>query len=181
MNNNLNVLQTMGCEVMEKKGEGAFGAVYKCEKQGKIVAVKIIDKSKIQDFMKKYIKQEIEAMKAINDPHCIKLEAAHEDGNCIYIIMEYCTQNLLTYLKEHQSSGITEKDAITIFYDIMLGMQAIHRHKYLHRDLKPENILYENGIFKICDFGFARKLEDGTMAKTYCGTDEFMAPEIHQK
>lgn len=60
-------------------------------------------------------------------------------------------------------------------------MKAIHEKDYLHRDLKPENILVENNVFKICDFGFARKLEAGQKAHTFCGTDEFMAPEIQLK
>jgi serine/threonine protein kinase len=39
-------------------------------------------------------------------------------------------------------------------------MSAINEKKIIHRDLKLENILIKNGIIKICDFGFARKLTD---------------------
>ena len=56
---------------------------------------------------------------------------------------------------------------------------AIHEKGYIHRDLKPENILIKEGVMKIADFGFAKALTKHGMTSTYCGTDEFMAPEIH--
>ncbi len=34
-------------------------------------------------------------------------------------------------------------------------------------------------VLKVADFGFAKKLVSGTKATTYCGTEDFMAPEIH--
>jgi serine/threonine protein kinase len=58
-------------------------------------------------------------------------------------------------------------------------MMAIHEKGYIHRDLKPENILIKKGVMKIADFGFAKALTKHGMTSTYCGTDEFMAPEIH--
>lgn len=120
-------------------------------------------------------------MQKIKDVHCVKLEGVYEDELFVYIIMEYCEENLMKYLLKYHSKGITEKQALAIFRDIQLGVAAIHKHNFIHRDLKPENILHSNGTFKICDFGFARKLQDKELAQTFCGTEEFMAPEIHNQ
>lgn len=46
----------------------------------------------------------------------------------------------------------------------------------VHRDIKPENIVMTNGVGKLCDFGWAAICTD--RRKTYCGTFDYVAPEI---
>lgn len=65
-------------------------------------------------------------MKEIKNKNCVQLYDYCEDINCIYIIMEFCNDNLLSYLRNRAQVGITEKEALTIFYDILQGMTAIH-------------------------------------------------------
>ena len=49
----------------------------------------------------------------------------------------------------------------------------------MHRDLKLENILVDmNGYLKIIDFGLAKMLDSNDTTKTYCGTPEYLAPEV---
>lgn len=57
------------------------------------------------------------------------------------------------------------------------------KHGIIHRDLKPANILVHEGVFKICDFGFAKFFTDTTrMARTCVGTPIYMSPQVlHQK
>ena len=68
----------------------------------------------------------------------------------------------------------------------MKGLKCIHEKNFIHRDIKSENVLLkkihnltENGgiNYKIADFGFARSIGN-TGAKTHCGTEKYMAPEI---
>ena len=55
---------------------------------------------------------------------------------------------------------------------------------YIHRDLKPQNLLLKTTptsklpVLKIADFGFARHLEEASMAETTCGSPLYMAPEV---
>jgi len=46
--------------------------------------------------------------------------------------------------------------------------------------LKPENILINDGIPKIADFGFSKQVHENSLSNTNCGTDMFMAPEVHK-
>lgn len=56
----------------------------------------------------------------------------------------------------------------------------MHRHKIIHRDLKGCNILNHNGVYKICDFGFAKEIKEG-VANTCLGTVSTMALEVLQR
>lgn len=63
-------------------------------------------------------------------------------------------------------------------------MGYLHKKGIIHRDLKLENILIDmNGYLKIIDFGLAKMLDSGKtgLTKTYCGTPEYLAPEMIQQ
>ena len=58
-------------------------------------------------------------------------------------------------------------------------MSFLHEKEIAHRDLKLENILIDQkGYLKIIDFGISKKFEPNLDAETFCGTKEYMAPEI---
>ena len=63
--------------------------------------------------------------------------------------------------------------------DICLAVKFLHDNNIAHRDLKPENLLLScDGYVKLVDFGFSKKLEMGNKTCTFCGTPEYVAPEI---
>ena len=83
--------------------------------------------------------------------------------------------DLRNYLSKKRS--LTESEALKIFGQIVEGFKELCKNGIIHRDLKPANILLSNGVYKIADFGFARSI-GGVGAKTHCGTEKYMAPEI---
>ena len=67
------------------------------------------------------------------------------------------------------------------FYAASIGiaLDYLHNHGIIYRDIKPENILIgEDGYLKLIDFGMAKMVQGNEKAESFCGTPEYLAPEI---
>lgn len=75
---------------------------------------------------------------------------------------------------------MSEKDARFYFLEILHAFEHLHQHGILYRDLKPENVLIDvEGHVKLADFGLSRQnIDNQTLAYSYCGSAEYMAPEM---
>ena len=63
-----------------------------------------------------------------------------------------------------------------------MALGHLHDQKIIYRDLKPENILMEeDGYISLTDFGLAKVLDGGAQAFSFCGTPDYLAPEILQE
>ena len=159
-------------------GVGTFGKVklVKDKTSGRIFAMKIISKAKVLQYnQQEHIMSEKTIMSEIDHPFCIQLVACFKDEQRLYMVLEYCPGGeLFTLLQNERKLN----DEHTCFYasSVMLAFEYLHENSIIYRDLKPENLLLDaRGFCKVCDFGFAKKIEERTW--TLCGTPEYLAPE----
>jgi len=74
---------------------------------------------------------------------------------------------------------LDEQEAIFFFYQIINGLEHIHKNNIVHRDMKPENLLLsENKLLKIIDFGLSNQYKPGQLLQTPCGSPCYAAPEM---
>ena len=166
-------------------GKGGFGQVWKCRNKisQKIYAIKVMNKhSIIQDKMVDQINREIEIMYKVNHPHIVKLVNHYEDDDNIYLIINFASKGqLYTILKK--ANKFDEKTVAQYMREIISAIKYLHSFNppIIHRDIKPENILVdENNRMKVCDFGWSN-YEGSSKRTTYCGTPEYLAPEMIKK
>jgi serine/threonine protein kinase len=172
----------VGQYVVDRKriGKGASGTVYKgyhkVTKQE--VAIKEISVSNVRDISKN-IKREIGLMKRLKHPNIIKLYDVIPDGKYdnVYLVIEYCPKGDFSKFQKHKP--IQEIHVQKYMKQLMLGLKYLNENNIMHRDLKPQNILIaKDGNIKLTDFGHAKRVKPDDMAKTFCGSLLYMAPEI---
>ena len=161
-------------------GEGNFGKVKlaKLKSTKEKFAIKILDKEKLKTQTKSTLYNEIEIISCLNHKNVIHIEKILEDEKNYYIIMEYCEKGeLFDYIvkKERLSSA----EASLFFYQLINGVEYIHKQGFAHRDLKPENLLLtKDKILKIIDFGLCHDFDGENLLTTKCGSPSYAAPEI---
>uniref|UniRef100_A0A8C4RCM5 cGMP-dependent protein kinase n=1 Tax=Erpetoichthys calabaricus TaxID=27687 RepID=A0A8C4RCM5_ERPCA len=117
----------------------------------------------------------------MQEAHCdfiVRLYCTFRDSKYLYMLMEVCLGGeLWTLLRDRGSFD----EATTRFYTacVVEALAYLHCRGIIYRDLKPENILLDHcGYAKLVDFGFAKQIGFGKKTWTFCGTPEYVAPEI---
>ena len=161
-------------------GEGNFGKVKlsKLTATNEKFAIKILNKEKLKAQTKSSSINEIEILSKLDHPNIIHVENIVEDEINYYIIMEYCTEGeLFDYIVKLEK--LDEIEAAVFFYQLIKGVEYIHKQNLAHRDLKPENLLLtKDHILKIIDFGLCHDFDGTKLLKTKCGSPSYAAPEI---
>lgn len=144
------------------------------------VAIKIIDKSKLDEDNLKKIFREIQILMKLRHPHIIRLYQVMETEKMIYLVTEYASGGeIFDFLV--QTERLSELDACKIFHQIVAAVSYCHSRKVVHRDLKAENLLLDaNMNIKLADFGFSNNFESGKKLCTWCGSPPYAAPELFQ-
>ncbi|KAI8811424.1 kinase-like domain-containing protein [Cladochytrium replicatum] len=163
-------------------GEGNFAKVkLACHVlTGEKVAVKIIDKSKLDKATAKKLFREVRIMKLLNHPHIVRLYEVIDTTRDLYLIMEYASGGeIFDYLVAH--GRMKEKEARRHFRQIVSAVDYCHNMHIIHRDLKAENLLLDDEMnVKIADFGFSNQFNPGQRLNTWCGSPPYAAPELFQ-
>ncbi|KAF2874807.1 hypothetical protein BDV95DRAFT_603601 [Massariosphaeria phaeospora] len=166
-------------------GKGAFATVHQLatKMEGKLLAAKELEKRR---FMKngqldKKIDNEMKIMQSLRHKNIVEFVEYHDQGDYLYIIMEYVRYGDLQGHLNH-IGNMPERLVKTMSQQILSALSYLHQLKITHRDIKPDNILIadtEPLTVKLSDFGLSKVVKhDETFLKTFCGTLLYCAPEV---
>lgn len=165
-------------------GRGHFGKVILSEYKntGEYFALKALKKGEIiaRDEVESLMSEKriFEVINAMRHPYLVNLFACFQTQEHVIFVMEYaCGGDLMMHIHNDVFS-----ETRTVFYAgcVVLGLQYLHEHNIVYRDLKLDNLLLDaEGYLKIADFGLCKEgMGFGDRTSTFCGTPEFLAPEV---
>ncbi|KAF6723062.1 SNF-related serine/threonine-protein kinase [Oryzias melastigma] len=163
-------------------GRGHF-AVVKLARHvftGEKVAVKVIDKTKLDPVARGHLFQEVRCMKMVQHPNVVRLYEVIDTATKLYLILELGDGgDMYDCIMKHEG-GLSEEVAKCYFAQIVHAISYCHRLHVVHRDLKPENVVFleKQGVVKLTDFGFSNRFQPGKTLNTSCGSLAYSAPEI---
>ncbi|KAK8881683.1 hypothetical protein M9Y10_004443 [Tritrichomonas musculus] len=162
-------------------GKGSYGKVYlmRDTKTNELVVVKTIPIKGKDPKSKTSAQKEAKLLRMMQHPNIIMyLDSFFDSQGDFCIVLEYADgYDLQKYLETHKQ--LSEKQVLQVFTQIILGLDYIHSQNVLHRDIKTANVfLFRKGLVKLGDFGIAREVSEGELAKTLIGTPYFMCPEL---
>ncbi|NXQ86031.1 KGP2 kinase, partial [Nyctibius grandis] len=168
-------------EVVTTLGVGGFGRVelVKVKNENMAFAMKCIKKKHVVDTkQQEHIYSEKKILEQICSPFIVRLYRTFKDSKYVYMLLEACLGGELWSLLRDRGSF----DEATTKFCIGCVTEAfdyLHHIGIIYRDLKPENLILDaEGYIKLVDFGFAKKIGSGQKTWTFCGTPEYVAPEV---
>ncbi|KAM7018806.1 LOW QUALITY PROTEIN: cGMP-dependent protein kinase 2 [Tautogolabrus adspersus] len=168
-------------EAIATLGVGGFGRVELVKVQGKDItfALKVIKKKHVVDNrQEEHIHSERRILAEARSPFVVKLYRTFKDNKYVYMLLEACLGGEVWSLLRDRGS-FDEQTAKFCVGCVTEAFDYLHRKGVLYRDLKPENLMLDTeGYIKLVDFGFAKKIRCGQKTWTFCGTPEYVAPEI---
>ncbi|KAM6261557.1 cGMP-dependent protein kinase 2 [Porphyrio hochstetteri] len=168
-------------EVVTTLGVGGFGRVelVKVKNENTAFAMKCIKKKHVVDTkQQEHIYSEKKILEQICSPFIVKLYRTFKDTKYVYMLLEACLGGELWSLLRDRGSF---DEATTKFClgCVTEAFDYLHHIGIIYRDLKPENLILDaEGYIKLVDFGFAKKIGSGQKTWTFCGTPEYVAPEV---
>jgi len=169
-------------EFEETIGKGHF-AVVKLARHvfsGEKVAVKIIDKNKLDQISREHLFQEVKCMKLVQHPNVVRLYDVIDSPSKLYLILELGDGgDMYDYIMKH-ANGLGERKAKYYFRQIVKAVKYCYDKFVVHRDLKPENVVFfqKTGQVKLTDFGFSNIFKPDIKLLTSCGSLAYSAPEV---
>uniref|UniRef100_A0A8C2LBT7 protein kinase C n=1 Tax=Cyprinus carpio TaxID=7962 RepID=A0A8C2LBT7_CYPCA len=165
-------------------GRGHFGKVLLAEfrRTGKLSAIKALKKGDVvtRDEVDSLMceKRIFETINVSRHPFLVNLYGCFQTPDHVCFVMEYSPGgDLMTHIHNNVFS-----ERQTRFYSacVLLGLEFLHQNRIVYRDLKLDNLLMDSdGFVRIADFGLCKEgMGHGDRTSTFCGTPEFLAPEV---
>uniref|UniRef100_A0A4W5N0Z1 non-specific serine/threonine protein kinase n=1 Tax=Hucho hucho TaxID=62062 RepID=A0A4W5N0Z1_9TELE len=175
-------------ELLKVLGTGAYGKVFLVRKnsghdEGKLYAMKVLKKAAIVQKAKtaEHTRTERQVLEHIRQsPFLVTLHYAFQTQTKLHLILDYVSGGeMFTHL--YQRDHFSEEEVRIYIGEIILALEHLHKLGIVYRDIKLENILLDSeGHLVLTDFGLSKEFLEEEKERTYsfCGTIEYMAPEI---
>lgn len=163
-------------------GVGGFGRVELVQyihDKSKSFALKVLQKKHIVETeQQEHVLSERNIMMSCRHSFICRMYKTFKDSKYVYMLMEPCLGGeVWSILRDRNCFD----DSTTRFYIACVteALEYLHKRNIIYRDLKPENLMLDSaGYAKLVDFGFSKVLVSGKKTWTFCGTPEYVAPEI---
>jgi len=126
------------------------------------------------------VSREIEAGKKLKHKNISKFYEHFSDNENDFLVFERIHGKDLYHIIEKRGFvPYPERDARKMFKQILKAVRYCHDHDVVHRDIKLENILYDNnGKATLIDFGLCDLVKRGNQSERFCGSIDYVAPEV---
>ncbi|NUP13916.1 MAG: serine/threonine protein kinase [Polyangiaceae bacterium] len=177
-------------EIVAKIAAGGMATVYLARNGAAPVALKVMHPhlARDQEFVDMFL-AEAKLSGAIIHPNVVRVFDVGEDGDEIYLAMEYVEGTALSRILQHRASRQADLPisvVAKIIHDGLRGLAAAHALadergrplEIVHRDVSPHNLLVgTDGVTRVADFGIAKAMAIGTKTTKVRGKFRYMAPE----
>ncbi|XP_020293158.1 ribosomal protein S6 kinase 2 beta [Pseudomyrmex gracilis] len=170
-------------ELLKVLGQGSFGKVFLVRKivgkdSGTLYAMKVLKKATLKVRDRVRTKMERNILVDVEHPFIVRLQYAFQTEGKLYLILDFLRGGDL-FSRLNKEVMFTEDDVKFYLAELALALDHIHKLGIIYRDLKPENILLDTeGHISLTDFGLSKQPLDDSKTYSFCGTVEYMAPEI---
>jgi cGMP-dependent protein kinase len=172
------------CRVLKSLGQGGFGDVKLVYFKGaqfeqKPYALKCVQKCRIVQYgQQRHIMDEKNILFQMRSPFVLNLHHTFKDSKQVYLLTDaYLGGDLWRLL--HARGPFPDTVARFYIACVVEAFAYLHQRGIVYRDLKPENLMLDiNGYLRLVDLGFAKRVPIGNKTWTFCGTPEYIPPEV---
>jgi serum/glucocorticoid-regulated kinase 3 len=170
-------------DLLKVVGKGSFGKVYLALHKGtqEHYAIKVLQKKDVmkRNEVKHIMSERSVLLKNVSHPFLVGLHYSFQTATKLYFVLDYVNGGEIFYHLQRERI-FDESRAKFYAAEITLGLQYLHSQDIVYRDLKPENILLDaQGHVVLTDFGLCKEdIKPGETTGTFCGTPEYLAPEV---
>ncbi len=154
-----------GYRIVSSEGAGGMGEVYRAEdiRLGREVALKVLPPAFAEDPERRSrFEREARLLASLNHPNIATVHGLQEVGTHNFLEMELVLGDTLAQI--FAKAPMTVQEALPVFRQIALALEAAHERGIIHRDLKPANVkVTPDGRVKVLDFGLAKALGEAKL------------------